>query len=492
MEECRMLIDGKWVKSENTITSINPATEEVIGTIYCASKEQVEEAVNAAEKASRKWSELSLWKRAKYLKNMATLMKGKAEEIKKLITIEMGRPLFESRIEVSETAGMTNDLAEEGKAYLAGETLPIDSSIYPNKISFTIREPVGVVGIIKPWNFPLQLPMWAIAAALLAGNTIVFKPSELTPFVGAEIGKIAQEVELPPGVFNVIHGDGTVGGMLVQSNVDMISFTGSAEVGKKIMQNSANKLHKLSLELGGNDPFIVLPTADTEEAVNAAAWGRFTNCGQVCTSPKRIIVLEEIADTFVDNLVKKVSQLKIGNGLDPATDIGPMVSSDQRNKLISQVEDAAKLGATIKLGGKVPPNLAKGYFYEPTIITNVNKKMKVVNEEVFGPVATIITARTTEEAVEIANNTRYGLGASIWTQNLDDIMNLMQKIEAGMIWINEINTAYTNGPWGGVKESGMGRELGREGVLEYTTLKHINVDYGKNKTRPWWFPYKKE
>jgi acyl-CoA reductase-like NAD-dependent aldehyde dehydrogenase len=488
-EECMMLINGEWIKSENTMKSINPATEEPIGTVYCADQEMVEEAVNAAINAFPKWSELSLWRRARYVKEIASLMKEKAEEIQKLITTEMGRPLKESRTEVSETSGMTNLIGEEGKAYLAGETLPIDSSIYPNKFALTIREPIGVVGVIKPWNFPLQLSIWAIAPALLTGNTVVYKPSELTPFVGAEIGKLAQEAKLPPGVLNIVHGDGAVGAMLVESNVDMIAFTGSAEAGKKIMQNSANKLHKLSLELGGSDPFIVLPTADLEEAVNAAAWGRFTNCGQVCTSPKRIIVLEEIADDFIEKLTKKASKIKVGNGMDPATDMGPLVSSKQRQKIITQVDDAKKLGATIKLGGKIPPNLKKGYYYEPTIITNTNDKMKVVNEEVFGPVATIITAKTTEEAVGIANCTPYGLGASIWTENLNDAVSLMQKVKAGMIWINEINTAYANCPWGGIKNSGMGKELGREGVIEFTTLKQINLDYSKNNTRKWWYQY---
>lgn len=492
MESEKMLINGKWVKSENTMPSVNPTTGDVIGTVYYANGKLVKEAVNVAQMASERWGELSLWERADYLKKMASLIIEKAENLKCQITTEMGRPLAESEIEVYETADMITFFAEDAKAYFEGETLPINSALFPNKFSFTIREPIGVVGVIKPWNYPLELPMWAIAPALLAGNTVVFKPSELTPFVGLEIGKIAQEAELPPGVLNVINGNGTVGELLVHSDVDMISFTGSVETGKKVMKSSSEKLHKTSLELGGSDPFIVLPSADLEESVNAAVWGRFTNCGQVCVSAKRIILVEEIADAFVDKFIKKVSQLKMGDGLDPATDIGPLVSNNQREKLISQVNDAVAKGAALKLGGRVPPNLQKGFFYEPTILTDVTKEMKVLTEEVFGPVATIIVAKDIDDAVKIANDSTFGLGASVWTTNLDDAFGLIQKIKSGMMWINEINVAYPNCTWGGVKNSGIGKDLGKDGVLEYTTIRHINIDYGKAKKRDWWFPYGKE
>lgn len=489
MNDGKMLINGKWIEGANKFVSINPATEEPIGSVTLSTSKNIKEAVKAARNAFEKWSNTSLWERGNFLKKVADEIEKRADTLKELITKEMGRPLPESEIEVYETADMINFFAEEGKAYLEGESLPINNAVFPNKFSFTTRESIGVVAVIKPWNYPLELPMWAIAPALLTGNTVVFKPSELTPFVGIEMGKIAQEAELPPGVLNVITGDGAVGELLVQSDVDMVSFTGRVETGKKVMRSSSEKLHKISLELGGSDPFIVLQSADIEEAVNAAVWGRFTNCGQVCVSAKRIILVEKIADIFVDKFVKKVSQLKIGNGLDPATDIGPVVSNSQREKLTHQVIDAVEKGATLKLGGQVPQDFKKGFFYEPTVLTEVTKEMKVLTEEVFGPVASIIVVKDVDEAVKIANDSTFGLGASVWTTDLDAAFSITKKVKSGMIWVNEINVAYPNCPWGGVKNSGLGKDLGKEGVLEYTTTKHINIDYGGDKKRDWWFPY---
>ena len=256
--------------------------------------------------------------------------------------MEMGRPLFESNIEVRKTLEMVKYFANEGKTYLEGEAIPIN----PDTFSITRYEPVGVVGVIKPWNYPLLLPFWAIAPALLAGNTVVFKPSDLTPFVGIEIGKICQDAGVPDGVINVVTGDGSTGECLVSSDINMVSFTGSSQTGKHIMKNSAEKLHRISLELGGSDAFIVFKDADIEEAINGAVWGRFMNCGQVCVSPKRIFVEDDIADSFIEGFVNKAKDLVIGNGLDPGTDIGPMVSAEQREKLELQVEDAVRKGAT--------------------------------------------------------------------------------------------------------------------------------------------------
>lgn len=488
----KMLINGKWIEGNTTFESIDPATEDVIGISYSANEGIVREAVDAANEAYGDWSKSSLWQRASFLKKMAGIIRERAGDLKRLITLEMGKPQFESEIETYETADMIDFFAEEGKAYLTGETLPINSSVFPNKFSFTIEESVGVVGIIKPWNYPLELPFWSIAPALLAGNTIIFKPSEYTPLIGIEIGKIAHAAELPPGVLNVIPGDGVVGEQLVKSDVDMIAFTGSVETGKKIMKNSSEKLHKLSLELGGSDPFIVCCSADIEEAANGALWGRFANCGQVCVSAKRIILLEEIGERFIDLFLNKVLALKIGNGLNPQTDLGPLVSEKQRQKVISQVKDALDKGAELKCGGKIPSGFNKGFFYEPTVLLNLNEEMRVLNEEVFGPVAPLLTAKDMNNAIELANSTTFGLGASVWTTDMDEMWTTIRKINAGMIWINEINVAYPNCPWGGVKQSGFRKELAKEGVLEYTNLKHVNVDYSKNETRDWWFPYKKQ
>jgi acyl-CoA reductase-like NAD-dependent aldehyde dehydrogenase len=271
----------------------------------------------------------------------------------------------------------------------------------------------------------------------------------------------------------------------------MVSFTGSTETGKNIMKNSAEKLHRISFELGGSDAFIVFKDVNIEEAVNGAVWGRFMNCGQVCISPKRIFVEDDISDSFIERFVNRTKGLVVGNGLDPGTNIGPMVSMKQRRSLQLQVEDAVKKGAVIEYGGKIPVSMQDGYFYEPTVLTGVTSEMKVMNEEVFGPVAVISTFNNMDEALALANRTVYGLGASVWTKSLDIAMRMSSQLECGMVWINEVCTLHPQCPWGGIKHSGMGKDLSRYGIREFVGVKHVNVNFGTGKTRPWWFRFKK-
>jgi len=485
MLDGKLLIGGNWKTCDRTFESLNPATGDVIGRACLAGNEEVTEAVKEAKIAQKGWKKTDISERAKIFTRIGDELLKRSQEISNLITIEMGRPLFESNIEVLKASEMVNYFANEGRTFLEGETIPINTSNF----SFTRFEPVGVVGIIKPWNYPLLLPFWAIAPAIIAGNTVVFKPSDLTPFVGIEVGKICQGAGIPDGVLNVVTGDGFTGKSLVSSDIDMISFTGSSDTGKNIMKNSADKLHRISLELGGSDAFIVFKDAGIEEAINGAVWGRFMNCGQVCVSPKRIFVEDDIADRFIEGFVKKTRNLIIGNGLDPGTDIGPMVSMEQKEKLKQQVEDAARKGAKIECGGKEPLSLKAGFYYEPTVLTEVTPEMKVMNEEVFGPVAAISVFENMDEAIALANGTRYGLGASVWTKNLDTAMRMSSQLECGMVWVNEICTLHPQCPWGGIKQSGMGRDLSRYGIREFVSVKHVNIFSGTDKTRPWWFPY---
>ncbi|HEX7576032.1 MAG TPA: aldehyde dehydrogenase family protein [Candidatus Methanoperedens sp.] len=485
MFDGKLLIGGKWKTCERIYESLNPATGEVIGRACLAGNEEVTEAVKEAKLAQKSWKKTDISERAGIFTRIGDELLKRSPEISNLITMEMGRPLFESNVEVIKTSEMVKYFANEGKTFLEGEEIPIN----PNNFSFTRFEPVGVVGIIKPWNYPLLLPFWAIAPALIAGNTVVLKPSDLTPFVGIEIGKICQEAGIPDGVINIVTGDGFTGKSLVSSDIDMISFTGSSDTGKNIMKNSADKLHRISLELGGSDAFIVFKDADIEEAINGAVWGRFMNCGQVCVSPKRIFVEEDIADSFIDGFVKKTRDLVIGNGLDPETDIGPMVSKEQREKLRLQVEDAVRKGAKVECGGKIPLSLQDGYYFEPTVLTGVSSEMSVMNEEVFGPVAVISVFETMDEVIALANRTIYGLGASVWTKNLDTAMCMSSQLECGMVWVNEICTLHPQCPWGGIKHSGMGKDLSRYGIREFVSVKHVNINSGTDKTRPWWFPY---
>ncbi|MDD5472881.1 MAG: aldehyde dehydrogenase family protein [Candidatus Methanoperedens sp.] len=485
MLEGKLLIGGKWLSCERKFESLNPATGEVIGRACLAGNKEVTDAVEAARFAQESWKKTDLSERARIFIRIGDEILKRKQKLKTLITLEMGRPLFESEIEVLKTSEMVKYFANEGKTFLEGDAIPIS----PDTFSFTRLEPVGVVGVIKPWNYPLLLPFWAIAPALIAGNTVVLKPSDLTPFVGIEIGKICQDAGVPEGVINIVTGDGITGECLVRSDIDMVSFTGSSETGKNIMKSSAEKLHRISLELGGSDAFIVFKDADIEEAINGAVWGRFMNCGQVCVSPKRIFVEDGIADSFIEGFVNKTRSLVIGKGLEPGTDIGPMVSMEQREKLELQVEDAVRKGAVIECGGKIPLSLQDGYYYEPTVLTGVNHEMRVMNEEVFGPVAVISVFENMDEAIALANGTVYGLGSSVWTKNLDTAMRMSSHLECGMVWVNEICTLHPQCPWGGIKHSGMGKDLSRYGIREFVSIKHVNINLGNEKTRPWWFPY---
>lgn len=487
MLDGKLLIAGKWKACDKKFESLNPATGDVIGKACLAGNEEVTEAVKEAKLAQESWKKTDISERAKILAKTGDELLKRSQEISNLITMEMGRPLFESNIEVRKTSEMVKYFANEGKTFLEGDEIPIN----PHNFSFTRFEPVGVVGIIKPWNYPLLLPFWAIAPALIAGNTVVFKPSDLTPFVGIEIGKICQDAGVPDGVINIVTGDGFTGKSLVSSDIDMISFTGSSDTGKNIMKNSSDKLHRISLELGGSDAFIVFKDADIEEAINGAVWGRFMNCGQVCISPKRIFVEYDIADSFIEGFVNKTRNLVIGNGFDPGTDIGPMVSKEQRERLERQVEDAVRKGATIECGGKIPLLLKEGFYYEPTVLTGITPEMSVMNEEVFGPVAVISIFENMGEAIGLANGTIYGLGASVWTKNMDTAMHMSSQLECGMVWVNEICTLHPQCPWGGIKHSGMGKDLSRYGIREFVSIKHVNINLGTDKTRSWWFPYGK-
>ncbi|VVB85793.1 Lactaldehyde dehydrogenase [uncultured archaeon] len=480
MLEGKLLIGGKWISCKSKFESLNPATGEVFGRACLAGKKEVKEAVGAARLAFPDWKKTDISERARIFIRIGDELLKRKQELKTLITMEMGRPLFESDIEVLLTYEMVKYFANEGKKYLEGEAIQIN----PDTFSFTRFEPVGVVGIIKPWNYPMLLPFWAIAPALLAGNTAVLKPSDLTPFVGIEVGKICQDAGIPDGVINIVTGDGSTGESLVSSDIDMVSFTGSSQTGKNIMKNSAEKLHRISLELGGSDAFIVFKDADIEEAINGAVWGRFMNCGQVCVAPKRIFVEDDIADSFIEGFVNKAKNLVIGNGLDPGTDIGPMVSMEQREKLELQVEDAVRKGATTECGGKIPLPLQDGYYYEPTVLTGVTPEMKVMNEEVFGPVAVISIFDNMYEAIACANRTVYGLGASVWTKNLDIAMRMSSQLECGMVWVNEVCTLHPQCPWCGIKHSGMGKDLSRYGIREFVSIKHVNINFGTEKTRP--------
>lgn len=499
METRGLLIAGKSVVTRKTFASLNPATGEAIGYASLASAEDVSAAVASAREALPAWRATPIKERAAIVSSAADAMIAGAGEpmsltpspLKKLIVEEMGKSIHEADIEVFETADMTRYFAETATQVLASKTLQLNTELWPTKRSIIEYEPVGVVGIIKPWNYPLEIPMWALAPALMAGNTVVFKPSEWTPLVGVMIGDIFTRAGLPAGVLNVVTGNGQTGAQLVTSDVDMISFTGSVAVGKRIGAECGQRVRRASLELGGKDALIVDEDVDVELAANGAMWGAFTVTGQVCASAERIFVHRAIADEFIQRVVEKTKELRLGNGLDPSVSIGPLVSQAQRDKVERHVQDAVKRGAYVLIGGRRPnaEGLRHGFFYEPTVLTNVTPEMQIMHEETFGPVMPIMIVDSLAQAITLANATRYGLGASVWTRDIGKGEDIARRLEAGMVWINDVNVALPQAPWGGVKESGTGTDLSEAGILEYAHTKHISTETGSTQTRDWWFPY---
>lgn len=466
------------------LQSINPTTEESVGEFELCSEEKVSGAVEKAREAFRKWENTDISERENILKNFSNILVKKKNEITGLITKEMGKPIIESEGEIDEVPGLVDWFLKETRDIIQDENIELDVKNVAAKVKF---EPIGVVGLITPWNFPISTPMWKIIPALLTGNTVVFKPSELSTLCGLKISELLKEAGLPEGVFNVITGDGTTGQYLVSSKANLISFTGSSAAGKDVASRAGKDLKKVVLELGGSDPFIVFEDAIFEQAVNAALFGRFLNCGQVCTSAKRIFVEKKRYVAFLEKFTEKVKTLKVGDPLEKGTEIGPIVSKIQLEKLEAQVEDALKKGSKLLCGGKRLKR--KGYFYEPTVLTNITDDMLIAKEEVFGPVASLFPFDSIEEAIKLANNTKYGLGASVWTGDKKKAEKVVNGIESGMVWINDFGTPYPQCPQGGIKESGTGRELSKYGVLEFCNMKTIVDSKDKTIKKSWWFPY---
>jgi len=491
MTKSSIFIDGNWIDAERTEVSINPSNGKSVGNYTNASSNHVSLAMKAAKNAFDAWSSTSVTTRAKFLHSVADIILSHSDSISRLISTEMGKPIPEAEIEVAETADMISFIAEQAVPTLTGELCAVDSSLFPGKFNFLSPRPLGVVAIIKPWNYPLEMPAWAMASALLAGNTVVLKPSEHSPLVAEAFMECFIEARLLPGVIGLLTGGPDVGETLVLSNPNCVSFTGSQETGMKISKMLAGQPVKLLLELGGKDPFIVCDDADLELAARGATWGAFTNCGQVCTSAERIIVIKSVADQFLQLFLQHARSLRLGDPSNPGVDIGPLVSKNQLEKVQNHVDSAIKEGANALIGGKQPENskFHNGFYFEPTILTNVKPTMTVWTEETFGPVAPVIVVDDLDTAISIANECKYDLGASIWTRSLSNAFNLVSRIRAGIVWVNDVNVAFPSGPWGGFLRSGSGKELSRTALLEYSGQTHISIDYNSNISRAWWFPY---
>jgi succinate-semialdehyde dehydrogenase/glutarate-semialdehyde dehydrogenase len=471
------------------IVSTNPATLEELARFRIATDIDVRAAVARARAAQPAWGALSFRNRAQYILKLQRELYDRQEEVISIISDETGKPAFEAlTAEVFPACDLMSHFAANAERILRDERFTL--AVFRNKRSMISYQALGVVGIISPWNFPFSIPMGGIVMALAAGNTVVLKPSEYAPLVGDAIKRLFASAGIPEGVLEVVQGNGATGAALVDSAVDKIIFTGSIRTGKKIAETAAKRLLPVVLELGGKDPMIVLEDAPFERTVKGAVWGAFMNCGQVCASVERLYVTESIAERFIGAVVDEVKKLRIGAPSGCSTDVGPLTNENQLNVVADHVADAVAKGARVLTGGRRRDDLG-GYFFEPTVLVDVDNSMKVMTEETFGPVLPIKIVKDEEEAITEANSTRYGLLASVWTSDNERGRRIARRIEAGSVVIND--AVYTHGaaqtPWFGVKESGLGVTHGRQGLFEFVRMKHVNWDLVPMKSDWWWFPY---
>lgn len=475
-------INGQWVdaKSGRIFTNRNPANwDDIVGIFPKSGKEDVDEAVKAARRAYEKWRLVPAPARGDIMRKIGDLLVKHKEEIAREMTREMGKVLAETRGDVQEGIDTASYAASEGRR-LFGHTVP---SELPNKFAMAIRVPIGVAGIITPWNFPMAIPSWGIFPAVLSGDTVIFKPASDTPKTAVTLVQLMMEAGIPEGVINLVHGGGIeVGNSIVtHSDIDLILFTGSSPIGKQVSREASATLKHVSLELGGKNAQIVMDDADLDLALDGVLWGAFGTTGQRCTATSRLILHEQIYDKFMSMLVDRTKRLRLGDGLLPTTDVGPCINEGQRKIVQSYVEIGKNEGARLVCGGNIAAqgNLARGWFYEPTIFDNVNPTMRIAQEEIFGPVLSIIRIKTLEEAIDILNGTIYGLSSSIYTCDVNKAFAAIRDIKAGITYINVPTIgAEAHLPFGGVKQTGNGHREGGWAVYDFfTEWKSVYVDY---------------
>ena len=484
--ETRLLIGGERVAGDGAAFAVeNPYDESVLADVRQPSPEQLDAAIAAARAATSSWAGMPAAERGELLHEVAARLRARTDELGRLMTLEGGKPLVENTDEVGWVAAAFDYYAEMGRNFAGRVIPPIEST----QLALVIKEPMGVVGCIVPWNYPLLLLAWKVAPALAAGNPVVCKPSELTPLSTLALASCFDH--LPPGAVNLIAGAGDIGAALVaDERVDCVAFTGSVATGKKIAMKCAERVARVNLELGGKDPFIVCPDiADSiDVAAKGGAWAAYLNAGQVCTSAERFYVLEPVYDDFVREFVDYTQSLVIGDPLDPDTDIGPMASAAQRARVVAQVDAAVSAGAQLVTGGADAAGTGRGHFFAPAVITGAPAETDLLREETFGPVAPIVPVRSLDEAIELANGTRFGLGCNVYTRDLQTIFRCMREIKAGTVWFNDPLTDNDAGPFGGFKQSGLGRELGQEGLEAFQETKHVHIE-SSLEAKDWWYPY---
>src|ERR687891_873747 len=474
-----------------TLESFNPATGELVGTVDTITPDQVESVVADVAEVQPFWGELSLDDRARYMRQAADALLADLDEIAELLTSEQGKPRVESyTMELLPTIDLLHWCAENGPEILADERIPYPRLFLKSKKSLFSYEPIGVVGVIAPWNYPWSIPFGEVAIALMAGNGVVLKPASLTPLIGERIRQTFEKAGLPEGLVRTVHGGGRIGDALVKSSAGKIFFTGSVEVGRKVGVECAKRMKGSVLELGGKDPQVVCADANLANAVSGAVWGGFANAGQTCSGIERTYVVREVADRFIQGVVRETERLTVGDPMQWETEVGPMASAEQADLVTELVDDAIANGAERLTGGPREVPGFSGTFIAPTVLTGVTHEMRIMQEEIFGPVLPIVTVESEEEALKMANDSRFGLGSSIWTKDRAKGERMARRIDSGMVWIND--HSYSHGAcqcsWGGVKESGLGRSHSKFGFYECVNIKLVAWEPGLTRDF-WWQPY---
>ena len=477
------------------LESFNPATGERLGAVPVTDPTSVPLVVEEVAGVQRFWAQLTLRDRARYLERAAQVLIDESDQIRDLIVLEQGKPRNEAfSMEVLPTIDALGWIARAGQQLLDDEPIKMQQVFFKTKTSAFTYEPLGVIGVISPWNYPWSIPFGEVAVALMAGNGVVLKPASLTPLIGERIAHVFERAGVPEGLIRVIHGPGT-GSALVKAPVAKVFFTGSVETGRGVGEECARRLKGSVLELGGKDPMLVLADADIDHAISGALWGGFANAGQTCAGIERVYVMREVADRFISGVIAGAQALKVGDPMAWDTEIGPMVSREQFELVAELVDDAVANGAQLRCGGALqgegaPGGALVGDFYAPTVLTGVTHEMRIMREEIFGPVIPIVIVESEDEAVELANDSQFGLGASVWTSDRPKGQRIARELEAGMVWIND--HMFSHGAcqcsWGGVKESGLGRTHSKFGLYECVNIK-LRVWEPSTIRDPWWHPY---
>ncbi len=477
-------------KAKPALESFNPATGELIGTVETITPAKVQGIVDDVAEVQPFWAALSLEDRARYMRRAVDVLLNDLDEIAELLTSEQGKPRVESyTMELLPTVDSLKWIADNGPGILSDEKLSMPLILKSKSAKFSF-EPIGVVGVIAPWNYPWSIPFGEVAIALMAGNGVVLKPASLTPLIGERIRQTFEKAGLPEGLIRTVHGGGRIGDALVKSTAGKIFFTGSVEVGKKVGVECAKRMKGSVLELGGKDPQIVCADADLANAVSGAVWGGFANAGQTCSGIERVYVVNDVADAFLEGVVRETERLTVGDPREWTTEIGPMVSDDQAKIVTELVDDAVKNGATKLTGGPTKVEGMKGSFIAPVVLTGVTHEMRIMNEEIFGPVLPVMAVESEEQALTLANDSQFGLGASVWTKDRAKGERMSHEIESGMVWVND--HSFSHGAcqcaWGGVKDSGLGRSHSKFGFYECVNVKQLAWEPGWTRDI-WWQPY---